>query len=116
MHAKKIRAVYAERMARLTELCRDRIPEAAIVEPRGGLHLTLKLPCEIPAAYVCGLANMHKIGIVPLEQFFAGGMKENGVVLGIGMCHDRHREQLVAKLAEFIRETARGSASRFAAE
>jgi GntR family transcriptional regulator/MocR family aminotransferase len=116
VHAKKIRAVYAERMARLTELCRDRIPEAAIVEPRGGLHLTLKLPCEIPAAYVCGLANMHKIGIVPLEQFFAGGMKENGVVLGIGMCHDRHREQLVAKLAEFIRETARGSASRFAAE
>ncbi len=116
VHAKKIRAVYAERMARLTELCRERIPEAVIVEPRGGLHLTLKLPPEIPSTFVCRLANLHKIGIVPLEQFFAGGTKENGIVLGAGMCHDRQRDQLVARLADFIHETARGSASRVAAE
>jgi hypothetical protein len=37
-------------------------------------------------------------------------------VLGIGMCPDRHRDQLVAKLADIIRDAAQESASLTAAE
>jgi GntR family transcriptional regulator/MocR family aminotransferase len=115
VHTKKIRAVYANRMSRLTELCREYIPEAVVVEPRGGLHLTLKLPPHIPSTAVCRIASRHKIGIRPLEQFCLG-KKDNGVVMGIGMCPDRNRDQLVAKLAEIIREAAQESTSRTAAE
>ena len=116
MHIKKIRAVYADRISRVTEMCRERIPEAVVVEPRGGLHLTLKLPSEISAIVACRIANLQKIGVLPLQQFFAGVAKENGVVLGIGMCCDRQREQLISRLADIVHEAARESASRAAAE
>jgi GntR family transcriptional regulator/MocR family aminotransferase len=106
VHAKKLRAIYSERMARLAEICRDRMPEAEIVEPCGGIHLTLMLPPEIPAALVCRLANRYNIGIVPLDRFCAGARKANGVVLGIGMWQDRHADQLASKIAEFVHEAA----------
>jgi GntR family transcriptional regulator/MocR family aminotransferase len=116
IHCKKIRAVYSDRMSRLAELCRERIPEAIVVEPRGGLHLTLQLPPEIPSNAVCRIATRHKMGILPLDRFCLGTEKENGIVLGVGTCPDRHRDQLVAKLAGIIREAALESASRTAAE
>jgi GntR family transcriptional regulator/MocR family aminotransferase len=117
IHAKRTRAIYLERMARLVEMCRARIPQAAIVEPCGGLHLSLILPAEIPAATACRLAQPHGIGIVPLEQFYSGTKKENGILLGIGTCHDRQIDSLVSKLADFIHEaTAQHAGSRTAAE
>jgi GntR family transcriptional regulator/MocR family aminotransferase len=116
VHLKKIRAIYSERMARLTELCRERVAGATVVEPRGGLHLVLLLPPEIPSNRVYRIACRNKIGILPLDRFCIGPNKENGIVLGIGMCPDRHRDQLVAKLADIIRDAAQESASLTAAE
>jgi GntR family transcriptional regulator / MocR family aminotransferase len=115
VHCKKIRAVYSDRMAGVAELCRARIEEAVVAEPRGGLHLALLLPPEIPSSAVCRIAARHKIGILPLDRFCLGN-KENGIVLGIGICPDRHREQLITKLADIIHEAALENAARTAAE
>ena len=115
VHCKKIRAIYSDRMSRLAQLCRERIADAIVVEPRGGLHLALLLPSEIPSNLVYRIATRHKMGILPLDRFCLSTNKENGIVLGIGMCHDRHRDQLVTRLSEIIREAAQENASRTAA-
>jgi GntR family transcriptional regulator / MocR family aminotransferase len=104
LHLKKIRSVYAQRMARFVELCRAQIPDAAITEPSGGLHLTLQFPQSVPEKAICDAAAKQGLSVAPLSQFYIGNVRENGIVLGIGSCPDQQLDGLAHRLASCVRD------------
>ena len=112
LHVKKLRAIYAERMAHLVDLCRTHIPLATVMEPRGGLHLTLLLPKSIAEAAVCEIADRNGLSLAPLGRFYAGASHVNGIVVGIGACPDRNLDSLVRRLAQCIDEAAENASGR----
>ncbi len=107
MHRKRVRGAYAERLRLIVDACRRQIPLAAIVEPLGGLHLTLRLPTWVDDVAICDAAVARGLRPAPLSRFYANPQSVSGVVLGIGTVPERAIDALVEKLAEVVVQVTR---------
>ena len=108
LYTRKIRAIYAQRLKLLVESCRTHIPEAALVEPCGGFHLTL-LTSASREHGICTLAAAQGLSVAPLSGFHAGKPANHGLVLGFGAVPDRLIEQLVVRLAAIVQRADEAS-------
>jgi GntR family transcriptional regulator/MocR family aminotransferase len=114
MHRKRVRGAYAERLRLIVDACRRQIPLATIVEPLGGLHLTLRLPEWIDDIAVAETAAARGLRPTPLSRFYANPHGVSGLVLGIGPVPERAIDTLVEKLAEIVVHSTRDIAQESA--
>ena len=99
MHIKNVRSVYARRLKTLVEACRTHLPAATILEPAGGLHLTLHFQEGVDEAQACRAAGEMGLAVAPLSRFFRHGARGPGLVLGFGTVPDRSIDAGIRKLA-----------------
>jgi GntR family transcriptional regulator/MocR family aminotransferase len=104
MHAKKMRAAYAQRLKLVVQTCRTLLPEAQIGEPHGGIHLTLNLPVHVSAYEVAAVAD-HGVPMAPLARFSLRKQPANVLVIGFGATPERSIEPGIRRLAAIVRQT-----------
>jgi GntR family transcriptional regulator/MocR family aminotransferase len=102
MHIKTIRSVYARRLKMMVDACRVHLPEATILEPSGGLHLTLLFPHGLDEQAACRAANEMGLTVSPLSRFYRHGTRTPGLVLGFGTVPERMVEASMRKLAAAV--------------
>ncbi len=102
MHIKNIRAAYARRLKMMVDACRAHLPEATILEPCGGLQLTLLFPHGLDEQAACRAAGDLGLAPAPLSQFFCTGAQVSGLVLGAGTVPDRVVDAAIRKLASAV--------------
>lgn len=105
LHLKKIRMVYAARLRQTIEACRTHMPEAAIVEPAGGFHLTLHVDGDVQR--ICQIAAKEGLFVQPLSKFYQEPHPASGIVIGFGAMAEQAIEPAVARLAAIMREHSR---------
>ena len=105
LHAKKIRAAYAQRLKLLVETCRRLLPDTIATEPHGGFHLLLHLPEGIAAEAVAVAGAKQGLSVAPLSRFSLKGQPSNRLVLGFGAVPDRLIETAVRRLGTIIAES-----------
>ncbi|HTQ15192.1 MAG TPA: PLP-dependent aminotransferase family protein [Rhizomicrobium sp.] len=102
MHIKNIRSIYARRLKLMVEACRGLLPEATLLEPSGGLHLSLLFPHGLDEQLACRIAADFGVTVAPLSRFYRNGTRNAGIVLGIGAVPDRAVEASIRKLATAV--------------
>jgi len=100
-----LRVQCRERKRMMTEqLSRQRIGELTWVEPRGGLHLWLKLPSGLDGEALLRGAWLKGVIFQPGAPFFTKDPKPNTVRITHAFADERQIRQGVARLAESIEE------------
>jgi GntR family transcriptional regulator / MocR family aminotransferase len=111
MHIRNIRSIYAQRLKAMVDACRAHLPEATILEPSGGLHLTLLFPHGLDELAACRAAADQGLSLAPLSRFYQHaapqGARTPGLVLGFGTVPERVVDAAVRKLAAAV-EISRG--------
>lgn len=105
VHLKKIRTVYAARLRQTIAACRRYMPDAAIIEPAGGFHLTLHVDGDVHR--VCQIAAREGLFVQPLSKFYQEPHPVSGIVIGFGAMSEQAIEPSVARLAAILREHSR---------
>jgi GntR family transcriptional regulator / MocR family aminotransferase len=103
MHIRNIRSVYAQRLKAMVEAARAHLPQATVLEPSGGLHLTLLFPQGFDENAAVAAAAEQGLAVAPLSRFMRHGGR--GLVLGFGAVPERVIEAMMKKLAAAL-ETA----------
>ena len=107
VHARTIRGVYAERLKVLIEAVRQHIPDVTILEPSGGLHLSVLFNQKINERAVASAASERGLSVTPLSRFYLAGERrsaQSGIVLGFGTLPERMIDTMVKRLGEVIAE------------
>jgi GntR family transcriptional regulator / MocR family aminotransferase len=112
MHIRNIRCAYAQRLKMMAEAARSHLPQATVLEPSGGLHLTLIFPRGFDESAAGVAAAEQGLTVAPLSRFTRDHMP--GLVLGFGAVPERSIEPMMKKLASAI-EGQTGAASDRAA-
>lgn len=105
LHLKKLRAVYAARLRQTIAACRAYMPDASIVEPAGGFHLTLHVDGDVQRA--CQIAAREGLHVQPLSRFYQEAHHDSGIVIGFAAMAEQMIEPSVARLAAILREHSR---------
>lgn len=116
MHTKSIRSAYAARLNVLVESLRAHLRNVTILEPCGGLHLTILFRDALDENAVCRASAERGLAVTALSRFYHPADRQGcrGVVLGFGNLPERIVETMVCRLAEVVeeaREKSRISAS-----
>ncbi len=109
VHLKKIRTVYAARLRQTIAACRAYMPDAEIVEPAGGFHLTLHIEADVQR--VCQIAGREGLHVQPLSRFYQEPHQATGIVIGFGAMAEQTIELSVARLAAILRAHSRAKVS-----
>jgi GntR family transcriptional regulator/MocR family aminotransferase len=112
VHAKSLRSIYAERLRLLVEAIRIHIRDVVVMEPSGGLHVTMLFNDPIEEQAICSAAADRGLSVTPLSRFYHAGERGTsraGIVLGFGTLPDRMIETMVRRLAEVVMEVREGS-------
>jgi GntR family transcriptional regulator/MocR family aminotransferase len=104
LHIKAIRGAYARRLQALIEACRRHISGATVLEPDGGLHLSLLLDDTADEGAICRLAVQEDLQVAPLSHFYLNPARRRGLVLGFGSLADRAIDETVGRLGSLIRQ------------
>jgi GntR family transcriptional regulator/MocR family aminotransferase len=104
-HLRRMRTIYRERAACLTECLRARLSDAFdIPEVHAGLHLTIHARGPFNDAAV-SQALLHKgLDCPPLSRYCRGKIRASGLVLGFGNTSVRRIPRCVDILAQTVRE------------
>jgi GntR family transcriptional regulator/MocR family aminotransferase len=110
IHTKNVRSAYAKRLRVLVESIRARIGRITVVEPTGGLHVTVLFSDELNEERICQMSAERGLSVAALSRFYCAtgrGPASTGIVLGIGSVPDRTIESMVGRLAEVVGEVRR---------
>ena len=102
VHVRAIRALYGQRMKAFVQALRTHLRQATVLEPAGGLHVTLMLPDRIDESAVCRLAAGHGFAVAPLSSFYQTNAQTSGVVFGFGLLPERNIDAVVRRFADLI--------------
>ncbi len=109
-HVRRMRVLYAERQALLIQCLERELSDAFEVSPdEAGMHIVVRFKPHVPindtelehAAAAAGL-SVHA-----LSGYYAGDVRENGLILGYAGVEPRLIERGVKTLARVFREIAR---------
>jgi GntR family transcriptional regulator/MocR family aminotransferase len=103
LHIRNIRSIYAQRLKAFTQAARTHLPEATVLEPSGGLHLTLMFPHGFDEHAACRAAAEQGLAVAPLSRFYQHGGHSPGLVLGFGSVPERAIEPAIRKLTQAAR-------------
>jgi GntR family transcriptional regulator/MocR family aminotransferase len=115
-HLRRMRQLYAERLAVLMECARHQLSgllELSTIE--AGLQTIGWLPRGIPGEAVAEAARARDVEVIPLRRFYRGRMPRDGLQLGFAAVHAREIRRGVNDLAhatERLRTQYRGAARR----
>ena len=89
MHVKRLRAAYARRVKLAADALREALPHAVIVEPLGGLQLTVALPPNIDAGRAAQQARDCGFAAALFDRYSLARPAPNRLVLGLAGLPDR---------------------------
>jgi len=105
VHTKSIRATYAERLGALVESLRRHLGNITILEPCGGLNVSILFNEAIDERVVCRAAADRGLSVTELSRFYHDPARApRGIVLGFGNMPERIIETMVCRLADVIDE------------
>jgi len=102
-HIRRMRELYAERLAVLLECAREKLAgsvEISTVE--AGLQTVGWLKRGIPAERVAALAALRDVEVVPLSRYASGRSRREGVILGFAAVDPRELRRGVEELARVL--------------
>lgn len=109
VHTKSIRSIYAERLGALVGSLRAHLRNVTILEPCGGLHVTVVFNDPVNEKAICRAAAERGLAVTELSRFYGDRSRaQRGVVLGFGNLPERIVETMVCRLAEVIDEVCEG--------
>lgn len=110
VHTKSIRSIYAERLGALVTSLRTHLRNVTILEPCGGLHVTIVFNDPVNEKAICRAAAERGLSVTELSRFYGDRSRaQRGIVLGFGNLPERIVETMVCRLAEVIDEVREGS-------
>jgi DNA-binding transcriptional MocR family regulator len=99
----RLRGVYRERCAVLSNALREHLPAAAFVEPRGGFFIWLQLPAGRTAPDILEDAQRHGVNFQSGTRFASGGALANYVRLSFAHYEPGELVEGVMRLAQVLR-------------
>jgi GntR family transcriptional regulator / MocR family aminotransferase len=108
VHMRKLRSIYSQRLNAIVDAIRNLVPGLTVLEPTGGLCLTLLLENGLDEQSVHRAAVARGVPVAPLSQYYnkdSGRTPPAGLVLGLGAVADRAVETIVARLRDVVGET-----------
>jgi GntR family transcriptional regulator/MocR family aminotransferase len=111
MHIRTIRSAYSGRMKALVQAIKTAIAGVVVVEPAGGLHVTVLFENAANEQAICRAAAGRGLPVTPLSRFYYAsppGAVPAGIVLGIGNLPDKAIATMVRRLAEAVNEMRGG--------
>ncbi|HEY1630507.1 MAG TPA: PLP-dependent aminotransferase family protein [Rhizomicrobium sp.] len=109
MHIRNIRSVYAQRLKAMVEAARAHVPQATVLEPSGGLHVTLLFGAGFDEDAAVASAAEQGLAVAPLSRFTRGSGP--GLVLGFGAVPERTIDPMMRKLGLVLAQTAANRAA-----
>jgi GntR family transcriptional regulator/MocR family aminotransferase len=109
-HIKNVRGLYAQRLSVLMSTLREHLPDAAILDPVGGLSVAVRVPADVDDIGLCrGLQSLN-IPVAPLSMFYlAPDTAVKGVVLGFGTLPDRLADAAARRMGQVLADSRTGS-------
>lgn len=104
-HLRRMRRLYSERRAALQGAIEQHLGgTVALSGGAGGLHLSVRLPPEVPDTLLSQAARGHGMVLRPLSRFALPGTEaeHNGLVLGYGNVQSEAMDGLVRTLRRLI--------------
>ncbi len=98
-HVRRMAPIYRERQNVLRaelQACFGR--ESKILGGEAGLHLVLRLPCNLPDTALADSARQRGVIVRALSGYYAGPEPGNGLVLGYGMAESTQIPALVRRI------------------
>ena len=103
-HIRRMREVYAERLAVLLKAARERLDGLVeISNVEAGLQTIGWLREGAPAEDVAAAAAKKNIEVIPLRRYAYGRVRGNGIVLGFAAVEPRELRRGVEELAAVLR-------------
>ncbi|HEY3637820.1 MAG TPA: PLP-dependent aminotransferase family protein [Rhizomicrobium sp.] len=106
LHVRSARASYAQRLEAMVRACNNCLPGATVMEPAGGLHLTILLPDNVDESAVSRLSALQGLPVAPLSSFYQGASRKRGIVLAFGTIAERNIEMAARRLAGIVAQSA----------
>jgi len=109
-HLRRIRHMYAARLATLREAINIYFTNVEIAGDQGGMHVTWMLPRKgLPAASIAELALKRGVGIYPVGTSFCRIFKQTDefrrtLVMGYAAVRERYIREGIVRIAECISE------------
>jgi GntR family transcriptional regulator/MocR family aminotransferase len=102
-HLRRMRQLYAERLAVLLESARHQLSGALELSSiEAGLQTVAWLPRGIPGEAVADAARARDVEVVPLRRFYRGAMPRDGLQLGFAAVNAREIRRGVTELARIL--------------
>jgi GntR family transcriptional regulator / MocR family aminotransferase len=102
-HLRRMREIYAERLAALLEAARERLAGALTLSPiEAGLHTVGRLATGFDAEAVARAAAARDVEVVPLSRFFRAAPPIAGLQLGFAAVDAREIRRGVRELAAVL--------------
>ena len=100
-HLQAVRSLYIRRQSLLVEACRS-LRGAAVLEPLGGLALTIRWPHAVNEEAICRAVAPLNIAVAPLSACFHAtkDVPPAGIVIGMGTVPERLIDALMARIGE----------------
>ena len=112
-HLRRMRQLYADRLATLLDCARRELAGALELSPvEAGLHTIGWLAAGLTGEAVAAAAAAHSVEVIPLREFHAGAMPRDGLQLGFGAVNEREIRRGVHDLARAIGEVAGSTRDR----
>jgi DNA-binding transcriptional MocR family regulator len=105
VHLRDVRAVYVLHLQRLRDALQTCLPNFALSEPRGGLHIVVHLPAHYNERDICAAAAHAGLPVAPLSHYNLGTRPLRGVIFRFGALSERTILPAVKQLSEFIAPT-----------
>jgi GntR family transcriptional regulator/MocR family aminotransferase len=108
-HIRTVRSVYAKRLETVKRACKEILPDVAVSEPLGGLHVVLQFDADFDECAVSEMAVSENLPVRSLSQYYQQKHWQKGLVLGFGAVPDQSVPSLVGRLSELIKLVMRAT-------
>jgi GntR family transcriptional regulator/MocR family aminotransferase len=108
-HVRTVRSVYAKRLETVKRACKETLPDAAVSEPLGGLHVVLQFDADFDECAVSEMAVAENLPVRSLSQYYQQKCWQKGLVLGFGAVSDQAVPSLVGRVCELIAEAKKAA-------
>jgi DNA-binding transcriptional MocR family regulator len=107
-HLRKVRKLYAEQLAQMTQAVQRFLPEGTrTTRPQGGSVLWVQLPGKVDALRIHDLAYERGISIAPGPMFSPNGKYRDFLRLNCGWAWDETFERALITLGQLVRDEMR---------
>jgi DNA-binding transcriptional MocR family regulator len=108
-HIRTVRSVYAKRLETVKRACKEMLPNVAVSEPLGGLHVVLQFDADFDEHAVSEMAASENLPVRSLSQYYQQKHWQKGLVLGFGAVSDQSVPSLVGRIAELIEDVKKAT-------